>query len=147
MPFRFRFQRILEIREHKEEVLRGELAEARRRLSQQEQLVERIKKAHLDCLDELRQRKKKGIFPEEIRWYQRYLNKLLLDIAAAEGKQESLSKEVEAARERLVKASQDRRIMERLKERALERYKEEEALKEQNFLDELGIAIHHRRQE
>ncbi|MDI6793161.1 MAG: flagellar export protein FliJ [bacterium] len=147
MPFRFRFQRILEIREHKEEVLRGELSEAKRKLSQQEQVVSSLNEAHLNCLDELRQRKKTGIIPEEIRWYQRYLNKLLVEIASEEKKQENLSKEVDAARQRLVKASQDKRVMERLKDRALERYKEEEALKEQDFLDELGISIHYRRQE
>jgi flagellar FliJ protein len=139
MPFRFRLERVLDIRKRKEELIRAELAEAKLAREYEETVLLRLQEDLQRYLDDLRRRQKERVLPWEMLWYHLYLDNLKNQIRNQKKRLQELDEKIDQITQRLVKASQDRRVLERLKERQYEEYLLEMERAEQAILDELGL--------
>jgi flagellar FliJ protein len=148
MPrFKFKLQRVLEIREHKERLLKSELAELKRLYKQEESILRELQYKHTQYLRRLIELQKEPfIVVEEISFFHTYVDKLHDDCNAQRERLNELSKRIEGVKEKLIEARKERRILEKLRERYWKAFQFEVERVEQNFLDEIGQSIFHRRE-
>jgi flagellar FliJ protein len=148
MPrFKFKLQRVLEIREHKERLLKSELAELKRLYKQEESILRELQYKHTQYLRRLIELQKEPfIVVEEISFFHAYVDKLHDDCNAQKERLNELSKRIEGVKEKLIEARKERRILEKLRERYWKAFQLEVERVEQNFLDEIGQSIFHRRE-
>lgn len=144
--FRFNLQRILDIRTHKEAMLKNELGLAKKKL-----YAEQLKKEQL-CEEYKRQQKilftkklKEHPTAEELNCFNAYFNRLNFEIRKQEFIIEKRQQEVNEINQKLVIATQEKRVLERLKERQYAQFVYNLRKAEQNFLDEVGIQGYVRR--
>jgi flagellar FliJ protein len=146
MPrFRFKLQRVLEIRKHKEELLKNELASLRREYAHEESLLFDLMSRRTRELEEMGKKQLERTIPlEEMLWHYTYLQRLNLQIQDQKAKLKSLNDKIDETKQRLIVASQERRVMEKLRERKLQEYIREEERAEGAFLDEIALSMHTR---
>lgn len=144
--FRFRFQRILEVKERIEEARRIALGEAIAVLNRE--------RDRLEELLEVRRRYRRAstvlsaavLDPGLLSLNVGYLQRLQREIGEQESRIRKVEAVVEERRQRLLAASRDRRTYEILKEKALEAHREEQLRRERMQLDEVGEQLHVRQQ-
>ncbi|MDI6703075.1 MAG: flagellar export protein FliJ [bacterium] len=143
MPrFSFKLQRVLDIKERKEEQLKGELANVKREYEEEEEILHSLERSHSIYLDRLRRHQLNTISIQEVRWYQTYLSKLVNDISSQSQKLEDLLRRIDELKEKLIEVSKERRVLEKLKERKWDEFKHEVEYLEQETLDEIGTSRH-----
>ncbi|HAV43547.1 TPA: flagellar export protein FliJ [bacterium] len=144
MPrFKFKLERVFEVRKHKEELLKNELAAVRRDYTHEESIFRELIMEHREHLDQIRKRQTSpDISCEEMLWYYAYLKHLNNRIERQNVRLQELRRKIEEVKERLIKASQERRVLERLRERRLEEFKLEQEKIEQAFLDEIALSMY-----
>jgi flagellar FliJ protein len=144
--FQFRLQKLLDIREARENEIKNELMKV---LALQNK--ERVFQDELGIKIQLyesgyRDMQKKGIFkPEDALAVMRFADISRRAIDEAERRIEKLEPEAQRIRERLIVASRDKKIVEKLKERKLEEYNYElnkEIAKEN---DDMNQKIYHKK--
>lgn len=144
--FQFRLQKLLDIREARENEIKNELMKV---LALQNK--ERVFQDELGIKIQLyesgyRDMQKKGIFkPEDALAVMRFADISRKAIDEAERRIEKLEPEAQRIRERLIVASRDKKIVEKLKERKLEEYNYElnkEIAKEN---DDMNQKIYHKK--
>ncbi|RMH56217.1 MAG: flagellar export protein FliJ [Candidatus Hydrogenedentota bacterium] len=138
--FRFRLERVLSVRRHEEDREKLRFAVAVRNL-------EEARKNLRATREELRRAVEKGAAVAAAR---PTIEDLVRDYeyrAALLRREERETKAVEEAQERyeearryLIEARKKRRLLERLRERRFEEWREEEIRREQEELDEMGVA-------
>ncbi|MBU1078165.1 MAG: flagellar export protein FliJ [Spirochaetes bacterium] len=137
--FQFRLQKLLEIREHKERLVKNELAKAERKKYIQ---VEKKDRMHAE-LDESRNKmkeeeKERLLSVERMKLYQRYFKRLGSGMKMQDKLIMIADEEIGLINEKLVEARKQRRILEKLKENKLKEYNYELQKEEQDFFDEVG---------
>lgn len=143
MPrFSFKLQRVLDIKERREEQLKGELASVKREYEEEEKILHSLEKSHSICLDRLREHQLKTISIQEVTWYQAYLSKLVNDISSQSQKLEDLLKRIDELTKKLIETSKERRVLEKLRERKWDEFRHEVECLEQEVLDEIGTSRH-----
>lgn len=146
MPrFKFNLQRVLEIRKHKEELLKNQLSALSREYIHEDSLLSELKTRHRLYLDKMRTRQGMSILIEEMLWYYSYLEHLDNCIKRQKMKLLELLQRIEETRAKVIKASKDRRILERLREKRLMEFKREEERRDGAFLDEIAISMYVRK--
>ncbi len=144
--FRFKLQKLLDIREAKEKEIKNELMKVlalqnKERILQDE-LRSKISRYETQYSDII----KKGQFnPDQMMSIMRYTDVARKAIIEAERRIESYQPEVDRIREKLVAASRDKKIVEKLKERKHEEFEYEfnkEIAKEN---DDMNQKLYHRR--
>jgi len=136
--FRFRLQKLVEVRRLKEDALRQELARAQEALERERAVLGKLAGARGATLEELRASVGGRLDVEWIAAYHRYLGFLAHRIREQGAVVDRLAREEAAKREALIAARRARMVVEKLKERAYARYREEIGRMEQAFLDEVG---------
>lgn len=136
--FRFRLQKLLEIRRLKEDLQRQELARARQALDREKANLAELKGVQAEAIDELRAAFEGVLDVDRIASYHRYLGLLAHHIGDRQAAVGRLAREEAAKRAAVIAARRERKIVEKLKERAYARYRDEVAHMEQAFLDEVG---------
>ncbi len=121
--FKFRLQKLLDIREAKELEIRNELmkilAIQNRERMIQEEMQNKIKSYELQQKNDMA----RGIFsPEKIMSLMRYRDVSLRAIGESEKKALSMEPQIQGVREKLVEASREKKIVEKLKERKFAEY-------------------------
>ncbi|HEU4657633.1 MAG TPA: flagellar export protein FliJ [Capillimicrobium sp.] len=142
-PFRFRLERIRELREHDEDRAREELASSlgaqlrgQAMLTAAAQLVEEAQSAR-------RQGAGAGATSAaDLQAHQLWLERLQRERADAELALERASAEVDARRSALVEASRRREALERLKERRRQEHRVLTERREGALLDEMALTTH-----
>ncbi|BDG59353.1 flagellar export protein FliJ [Caldinitratiruptor microaerophilus] len=135
--FRFRLQRVLDLREQVVGVRRLALAAALAR--------EREAREHLDALEgemsrrlqDLAAREREGATVAELAPLRRYLERLGQEREQARTLLEAARAEVARRRDELVRARQEARVLERLRERRLQQHRQDELRSEQALADDL----------
>lgn len=135
--FRFRLQRVLDLREQVVEARRVALAAALAR--------EREVRQHLDALEgemgrrlqALAVREREGVTVAELAPIRRYLEWLGQEREQAQTLLEAARAEVARRREELFRARQEARVLERLRERRLEQHRQDELRSELAQADDL----------
>jgi flagellar FliJ protein len=146
MPrFRFKLQRVLEVRRHKEDLLKNELASLKREYEHEASLLSELISKRLEKLNEMRKRQLERTIPvEEISWHYIYLTRMNTQIEEQKTKLKLLSDKIAQTKQKLIVASQEKRVIEKLKERRFEEYKREEERAEGAFLDEIALSMYTR---
>ncbi|MFH1570569.1 MAG: flagellar export protein FliJ [Gemmatimonadota bacterium] len=143
--FRYRFQRILELKESLEESRRAALGQA--------VLAAQQVRDHLTTLDDARldnaRQAPKGPGPEFdlglLRLATHFGLRLEREIQSGAEDLRQVETVVEERRGELVQARRDRRVYEILKEKSAEAHHREERRQERIWLDEVGQQLHRRR--
>lgn len=146
MPFRFRLETILQLRNSEEDQLRDQLAILNARVAESEAEIARLtvlREGHLGAIDEHRSVSSPDL--ETIRFDGLYLERLNADIRNTN----SLLKEqrgiADAKRAELVSKRRERRILEKLRDKHRARYLKELDRKEATLVDELSLTRYGRK--
>ncbi len=139
MPqFTFSLQRILELRQQKEEQAQMALAALQRRFQEAELHLESLKKEVHEL--ENNYRDKKTISQGDLWLWRQYRFRLDADIRESTQQVERLRAEVENQRQELVDRSKDRELMERFKDNRKKAFDYEQQKEEQKEFDETATA-------
>ncbi|MBD3246350.1 MAG: flagellar export protein FliJ [Candidatus Omnitrophica bacterium] len=142
MKFKFRLQKVLELRQQKEETCERELAELKRVLIQEEQfLVDLKEKSHemRQRLDHLQDGEENALCMEELVRYADYLDHLQNRIVDQIRRVKKTVNDTDQKRDELVEASKEKKVIEKLKGQQLKRFRDSAAETERKRLDEIGM--------
>ncbi len=142
--FDFKFQHILNIKKHKENLLQEGLSQLKRSFQHEESVLWGIEDKTKECMFKLKELQAGVISIQEIMDYHNFLASLSEDILAQKNKLERLSTEIDDAISKLVNASQERKIFEKLRERKWNEFRIEANKEEQEFMDEVALTRHER---
>jgi flagellar FliJ protein len=146
-PFRFGLERVRELREHDEDRAREEFAQS---LSRRERDAAKLVSA-ADLVREAREARIAGgtgpLTGQALIAQQLWLERVERDRRQAELEVARRDAEIESRRQALGAAQQRREVIERLKERHHEQHRAADALRSAAALDEMGLAIHRRREQ
>ena len=134
--FTFRFQTLLNTKEHLEELKKNELAVLLGRLRVENERLTEMVHSLADCRDEYIRRDNGTV--AEIQKYSEYFDKLGADIAKQKQVIANTETEVEDKRKELIAVQKERLALDRLKQKDYAKYMKELALWERKFLDEIG---------
>jgi flagellar FliJ protein len=147
-PFRFRLERVRELREHAEDRAREDLATSLGAQLRGEAML----RAAADRVDEAQAAKRDGaltggpIASTDLHAHQLWAERLQRQRADAELALERAAAEVDARRGALIEASQRREALERLKERRREEHRVRSERIEGATLDEIALIAHVRQE-
>jgi len=143
--FRFRLQRVLEVKETIEEAKRRDFSAAfNQYLKNVNDLNQTITTLHR-YQNELYEAEQKGIDLQRFLYYFRFFNAMKKQIIYQERMVKIARDEMEKRRAKLLEAVKERKILERLKEKKLDQYKYESGKEEQFHLDDVtGGKVHQR---
>lgn len=144
--FQFRLQKLLDIREARENEIKNELMKVlalqNKERVYQDELRNKIRHYESGYRE---MQKKGGLIPEDALAVMRFADISRRAIDEAERRIEKLEPEAQKIRERLISASRDKKIVEKLKERKFEEYNYElnkEIAKEN---DDMNQKIYHKK--
>ncbi len=138
--FRFPLQKLLEIKEHKEKLVKNEMAKAQRKkviyLNEKQDIINKYKNGLKNMKQE---EKNKRLSVDKLQNYQKYFSYLKMEESERDNLIKLADEEIAIIAKKLVEARKEKRVLERLKEKKLQQYNYELRKEEQDFLDEVGI--------
>ena len=140
----FRFEKVLRIKRHREEILKEELANWQRTLEFEDALLEKIKDVLKQARIETAVRQNEVLSINELKTSHLFILRLEQEREDQAKRLEELNKELEEARKRAITASGERRVIEKLKEKNTKKEKKEEEKVDQFIQDEIGLSIFER---
>jgi flagellar FliJ protein len=140
----FRFEKVLRVKKHREEILKEELANWQRTLEFEDALLERIKDVLSQALDEATVRQNEVLSINELKTSHSFILRLEQEREDQTKRLEELNKELSEARKRVITASVERKVIEKLKEKNTVREKKEEEKADQFIMDEIGLSLFER---
>jgi flagellar export protein FliJ len=140
----FRFEKVLRVKRHREEILKEELANWQRTLEFEDALLERIKDVLSQALNETAVRQNEVLSINELKTSHSFILRLEQEREDQTKRLEELNKELSEARKRAITASAERKVIEKLKEKNTVREKKEEEKADQFIMDEIGLSIFER---
>lgn len=142
--FVFKLKPVLHQRQRKEDILKKELAEARRALEVERErlaaLNERLQGLHAA----LREKQLSMTETAEVAVHTKFIERIEREIEVQLARVTDLAAEVRAAQERLLEAAKDRKVLEKLEEKQLHEFKQEAERVEQGVIDEIATVRHNR---
>ena len=143
--FRFRFQRVLELKESVEESRKIALGEAVEVLNREQLQLDRLQQTRQLYLEASRGAPAARLDSPLLGLNASYLQRLQREIEEQKGHIGQVEAIVAERRERLLEATKERRVYEILKEKALEAHRKEQQRQERIQLDEVGEQLYARR--
>ncbi|MBU0700796.1 flagellar export protein FliJ [bacterium] len=143
--FDFKFQHILNIKKHKENLLQEELSQLKRSFQHEESVLWEIEDKTNECLFKIKELQAGIISIQKIMDYHNFLSGLNKDIAAQKNRLKHISTEIDDAISKLIHASQERKIFEKLRERKWDEFRLEVNKEEQEFMDEIASISYERK--
>ncbi len=147
--FKFRLEKVLEVRRRKEEEKEKELASLKKELRREEEFLEKLRKETSLIAERIGAFQKvddESLNLEELRREYDYLEVLRNKITRHLNTVEKLMIKIEEKRKELIEASKERKIMEKLKDKQYRKFRSEEERKERKVLDEIGtLNYNHKR--
>jgi flagellar FliJ protein len=137
--FRFRLQKVMELKEEIEKQRKLELSEARRHLMDEKQKLEEMETHNKDCWNTVeRIETADRVNPWELVCAHRYMHKLEEEMMWQSGKVLEVEAAFDEKRIKLLEASKERKMLEKLKEKRFSTYRTDADRKEQKILDEFA---------
>ena len=143
--YRFKLQVLLNHHHHQEEVCQKELAEARRKLSDVQKTLSRIKKKKRENIRELQRRQEKNHSVPQIILFVKYIEQLVRDIEKQIQSVRTATQKVTQKRDDLIFIMKKRKILEKLKEKEWLAYQQKKMQEERKFSDEVAATRHIRK--
>ena len=135
--YRFKLQKLLELKVNLEEEKKNQLGLAFQRLNDENEKLKQLRIELSNADKELKDQAKDGIEIRELKvctqgidYYKSLIKKQILSVKMAD-------EYVEVCRSELIKASQDKKVMEKLKDKDYVKYLYTEQKKEDRIVDEL----------
>ena len=137
--FKFPLQKLLEIREHKEKLIKNELAKSERKkyllVEKKENYLNDYKKSMTRMREVERER---NLTIEILKQYQQYFRRLKVSAKVQDKFIEFADEEIQLINNRLIAARKKKNVLEKLKEKKLKVYNYKLQKEEQDFFDEVG---------
>jgi len=143
--YRFKLEALLNHRRHQEEACQKELAQARRRLTDEREKLERKKKEKQESLEKLQVKKKESKTVSDIMLYMNYIQQLSKDIEDQAMHVHKTAKLVDQKRHELVSIMQKHKTLKNLKYKEQQAYQQKLMQDERKFMDELAAIRHARK--
>ena len=137
--FKFRLQRLLDLRLRQEDLAKNNFSQAKIKLEAEKQSLKKLQESIVTEAETQKKRRKTELVLDSVQedWFKNYLINLRQNRVEQKLKVDFAFNNLDKKRCILVKASQDREVIEKLKEKQYEAYLEEAAKEEQKALDEL----------
>lgn len=138
--FSFPFQFLLKYRERKEDRLRKELAQIKRKLEKERANLAQLEMDSMTNMRELGEKhQSKEIETALVLSYYSYLNNLFDQIKKQSKIVSDVSQEMEEKRKVVIEASKEKKIIKKLKERKWSEFVHQREKAEQDFIDEIAL--------
>lgn len=138
----FKLESLLRHRKHIEDVHQRELADAFKLLEGEKRALMRMVANREHIEEDLKQKLEHGLAAAEMLNFQKYLDRLALDITVQKARFSEAEKRFEQKRMALTEAVKDRKIMDKLKEKQLTAEAERMQKQDQGFMNEVAINRH-----
>ncbi len=141
MRFKFKLEKVLELRKRKEQEREKELADLKELLMREETFLEELKEEAArtsEIMHSLQEAVQEKLDMKELVRYYDYLEKVREKISDQIAQIRRVIADIEKKRQQLVEASKERKIMEKLKDNQYRKFKQTLETIERRFLDELG---------
>jgi len=139
--FKFRLQRVIEVREVKKKQCQKELASSQEELARRETLLEEASQESQASCEGLRRALTVAVKAGQLTALDDWRSRQAEEVEARTEQTQEQHREVDRRRAALILAAKDKKALERLKERRWEEYRGETLREEQGFLDELGSRV------
>jgi len=143
--FKFKLEPVLMQRKHREDIKKKELAEVFRELKNAEDFLLAVKNDfNRTQASTMREESLKRIDIEKILLYESYMIYLRRLIEETLIRIEGIKKKLAKKRIEYIEATKAKRVIEKLREKQYYNYMKDMEIKEQKFIDEMGIVRHKR---
>jgi len=143
--YRFKLEALLNHRRHQEEACQKELAQARRRLTDEREKLERKKREKQESLEKLQVKKKVSTTVSDIMLYMNYIQQLSKDIEDQAMLVHKTAKLVDQKRHELVSIMQKHKTLKNLKYKEQQAYQQKLMQDERKLMDEIASIRHARK--
>jgi flagellar export protein FliJ len=143
--YRFKLEALLNHRRHQEDACQKELAQARRRLTDERKKLERKKREKQESLEKLQVKKKESKTVSDILLYMNYIQQLSKDIEDQAMHVHKTVKLVDQKRHELVSSMQKHKTLKNLKYKEQKAYQQKWMQDERKLIDDLASIRHARK--
>ena len=143
--YKFSMEPLLKHRKYIEDLQTQELGELKRMLIDEKKKLEVYQKAKDKLLKELYVKQQEGITASENLLYFDFIDQLSTDLDKQKERLLDLENKIYQKHYDLINAMKNRKTLDRLKENEMNEYRHEILVKEQEFLNEVGINSYNRR--
>ena len=140
MAFRFRYQRVLDVRRQQEKAKAQEVARQQAAVLKQRREVENLERAWQDARSQWLRAGNEGVSAQALQEQIRYLEGLRSRIEDARAELARLVDGLNRAREELVELMKQRKVLEKLEEKARAAYEARQNRLDQLLLDETATS-------
>ena len=135
---RFRLEALLNHRRHQEEILQRELADAQKKLTNEQQKLRIIKQEKRATVDLLQQKQKESHTASDVVLYVKYLEQLSKNIENQHQRVREFGELVIRKRNELMAATKKRKTLEKLKKKGWLAYQQRLINTERKLMDEVA---------
>ena len=143
--YKFSMEPLLKHRKYLEDLQKQELGEFKRILVDEKKKLKIYQKAKDRLLKELYVKQQEGITASENLLYFDFIDQLSTDLDKQKERLLDLENKIYQKHYDLINAMKNRKTLDRLKENEMNEYRHEILVKEQEFLNEVGINSYNRR--
>jgi flagellar FliJ protein len=143
--YRFRLEALLNHRRHQQEVLQKQLADAQKKLANEQQKLRIIKREKLANAQLLRKKQKESNTVTDILIYVTYIEKLSKNIKNQHERVQEAGEMVTRKRNELMAAMKKRKALEKLKEKGWQAFQQSLMTNERKLMDEVASTRHARK--
>ena len=143
--YRFKLEALLTHRRYQEEAGQKELAQVRRKLSDERGKLDRKKREKQESLEKLQAKKKESTTVSDILLYMNYIQQLSKDIEGQAMHVHKSAKLVDQKRHELVSIMQKHKTLKKLKYKEQHAYQQKLLQNERKLMDELASIRHARK--
>jgi flagellar FliJ protein len=137
--FKFKFQALFNIEQHKEDVVKQELKTLLYNLNKEEKKLLSLKTMYLTQQEELARKQLGQISPEELKLYEVYIFSLCNKITSQQAKVKECEAEADVVRRKLMEISKRKKMFEKLREKKKKKYEYLFQRSENKQFDELAV--------
>ena len=136
--YRFKLEALLKHRRHQEEACQKELAQARRKLADEQEELGRKKRKKRENIQKLQIKQKESAGVSGIILYISYIQQLSKDIQDQTGCVQEAAKKVDQKRNELILTVKRRKTLEKLKDKEWQNYRQKMMQDERKLIDEIA---------
>jgi flagellar export protein FliJ len=143
--YRFKLEALLNHRRHQEETCQKELAQARRRLSDEREKLDQKKREKQESLDKLQSKKKESTTVSDIMLYMNYIQQLSKNIEDQAIHVHKTAKIVDQKRHELISIMQKHKTLKKIKYKERLAYQQKLLQDQRKLMDEIASIRHARK--
>jgi len=140
--YRFKLEALLKHRRHQEEACQKELAQARRKLDDEQEELSRKKREHREDIQKLQTKQKESGDVSGIILYINYIQQLSKEIEYQTGRVQEAAKKVDQKRNELILIVKKRKTLEKLKDKEWQTHQQRILQDERKLMDEIASTRH-----